>query len=62
MGKLAEHASLSPYDEPESDDEVIEEIMQDALKCAKIARERLEREEFLQVCVYKVYYLYMYVL
>jgi len=27
VGKVAEHASLSPYDEPESDDEVIEEIM-----------------------------------
>lgn len=38
--------------ESDDDDEDIEEIMQDGLRHAKIARERLEREEFLQVCIY----------
>ena len=44
------HISNQRNTEQESDDdEVIEEIMQDGLRHAKMARERLEREEFLQV-------------
>ena len=43
------HISNQRNTDQESDDEVIEEIMQDGLRRAKMARERLEREEFLQV-------------
>ena len=39
-------------DDDDDDDEDIEEIMKDGLRRAKIAKERLEREEFLQVCMY----------
>ena len=47
------HISNQRNTEQESDDdEVIEEIMQDGLRHAKMARERLEREEFLQVRMY----------
>lgn len=44
-----DHISSQKNTEQESDDEVIEEIMQDGLRRAKMARERLEREQFLQV-------------
>ena len=46
------HISNQRNTDQESDDEVIEEIMQDGLRHAEMARERLEREEFLQVCMY----------
>ena len=49
-------------DDDDDDDEDIEEIMQDGLRRAKIARERLEREEFLQVRIYVLTYMHEYTL